>query len=135
VHALNLIEIEFNDDPKVMSALRALMDHFGTGYGRNKTIDELNAANEKSDALRTSLLSAMANDLGYKFEQMDIHRGGYLPEGWGTELNEQAVARRGLAELLSGRRTLPVFIAPTSSSPVTDIPQQQTSPFPPKPGG
>ncbi|HEY1630564.1 MAG TPA: DUF6680 family protein [Rhizomicrobium sp.] len=135
VGALNLVAVEFHGRNKVMSALKELMNHFDDGYGVNKTLDELKAANDKSDALRTSLLSAMATTLGYRFEQMEIHRGGYAPQGWGVELDEQAISRRGLSELLSGRRTLPVTVVTAAPDPVAQgNAQQQVSPFPPKPG-
>ncbi len=77
VKALNLVEIEFHRDAKVMAALRTLMAHFENGYGENKTLDELKLANDKSDALRTTLLSSIAKALKYDFEQMDILQGGY----------------------------------------------------------
>lgn len=132
VSAINLIEVEFHERKKVMAGLKELLDHFHEGYGVNKTVDELKAANDKSDMLRTSLLSAMADALGYKFEQMEIHRGGYTPQGWGVELDEQMTARRGLAELLSGRRTLPISVLPFAGNPVAAQPQQPQV-FPPKP--
>src|ERR1041385_5505484 len=94
VGAINLVAIEFHSKAKVVAALRDLVQHFETGYGANKTISELQAANEKSDALRTKLLSAMAVSLGYKIEQMEIHSGGYTPQGWANDLDEQARARK-----------------------------------------
>jgi hypothetical protein len=133
VGALNLIEIEFHDDDKVMGALRALIDHFHSGYGSNKTIEELEAANTKSDILRTTLLSAMANNLRYKIEQMDIHRGGYTPQGWGVEWDEQTTVRSGLAKILSGRQPLPISVVVPNSHLTHQAPQQGPSPFPPKP--
>lgn len=134
VGALNLVAVEFHGQAKVMAALKELMNHFDDGYGANKTIDELKAANEKSDALRTTLLSAMSKSLGYKFEQMEIHRGGYAPQGWAAELDEQTTARRGLAELLSGRRTLPVAVIANGSDLMGKAKTEQpVSPFPPKP--
>lgn len=134
VGALNLVAVEFHGQSKVMAALKDLLNHFEGGYGENKTIDELNAANEKSDALRTTLLSAMSKALGFKFEQMEIHRGAYAPRGWVAELDEQATARRGLSELLSGKRTLPITILTKEDDPIRNAKTDQpASPFPPKP--
>lgn len=134
VGSLNLVGVEFHRQKKVMSALKDLMNHFDDGYGMNKTVDELKSANDKSDALRTSLLSAMANSLGYHFEQMEIHRGGYAPQGWMSELDEQNITRRGLSELLSGRRTLPIEIVAAEGNAIGKANRQQPdSPFPPKP--
>lgn len=135
VGALNLVEIEFHAKLPVIAALRALIDHFESGYGANKTLDELKAANDRSDALRTKMLSEMAKTLGYKFEQMDIHRGGYTPIGWSNELDEQSRARKGLLELFYGSRALPVTIVqgPANAIAATSPPEHEASPFPPKP--
>jgi hypothetical protein len=133
VSALNLVEIEFISKPKVIAAFKALLSHYDSGYGANKTLDELKAANDKADALRTTLLSAIAVVLGYNFEQMDILRGSYMPQGWGVELDEQTAVRKGLAELLSGRRPLPIYVAqsPPTATPTDN--NEPASPFPPKP--
>lgn len=134
VGAFNLLEIDFHNFPKVMAARKELLNHFEGAFGENKTLDEIRAANEKADSLRTSLLSAMAEALGYKFEQMAIHRGAYTPAGWGVEFDEQAAVRKGLAELMSGRRVLPVTVIAASDNAVAGATaQQQASPFPPKP--
>jgi len=133
VSAINAVEIEFPKDPSVITALRNLIEHFETGYGENKTLDELKAANDKTDALRTTLISKIAEVLGYKFEQMEIHRGGYTPRGWGLEFDEQTAVRQGLAALLSGQRVLPVTFVASPQNLVAQQPQNNASPFPPKP--
>ena len=133
VGALNLVEIEFHRDEKVMAALKALMAHFEVGYGANKTLEELKAANDKSDALRTSLLSAIAKALKYDFEQMEILQGGYTPQGWSVELDEQTVIRRGLASVFNGQKALPITVVQQPTNAVNQTPAQPTSPFPPKP--
>lgn len=132
VGALNLVEIEFHKDAKVMKALAALMTHFETGYGDNKTLEELKSANDKSDILRTTLLSAIARSLKYNFEQMEILRGGYMPRGWNIESDEQEAIRRGLASVFNGQKAIPIIMVQTRNA-VTQTPTQQTSPFPPKP--
>ena len=134
VGAFNLVEVEFNRVSKVMAARKELLTHFENAYGANKTLEELKAANEKADSLRTKLLSAMAETLGYKLEQMEILRGAYSPQAWNVELDEQTAARQGLVDLLSGRRTLPVTIVTRTENRVGEVTtQQQISPFPPKP--
>lgn len=134
VGAYNLVAIEFSEFPKVMAARKELQNHFESGYGQNKTLDELKAANDKTEELRTTLLSTIAIALRYKIDQMEIHRGAYAPQGWGVELDEQATSRKGLAELLSGRRTLPITVVTTTENRVAEAnANQQVSPFPPKP--
>lgn len=133
VRALNLVEIEFHRDKKVMDAMKALMSQFETGYGANKTLEELNAANERTEALRTALLSAIARTLKYNFEQMEILRGGYTPQGWAAEIDEQTVIRQGLAAVFKGRLSIPITVTTPPGNAVAQTPTQPVSPFPPKP--
>jgi hypothetical protein len=133
VGALNLVEIEFHKNAKVIAALKGLMTYFEMAYGSRKTVDELKAANEKAEVLRTTLLSAIARALKFNFEQMEILNGGYSPLGWSVELDQQTTIRRGLAAIFNGQQTLPISVIAPSGNAVTQTPSQQISPFPPKP--
>jgi hypothetical protein len=103
VNALNLVEIEFNKVPAALSAYRELMRHINSG---GSTVSQRWLADHRS--YLTKLLSAMATELGYTIEQLDVFEGGYYPMGWGQVEEQQLALRLGLLELLSGKRSLPV---------------------------
>jgi hypothetical protein len=131
VGALNLVEIEFADDPAAVSSLRALFKHFGTVHPRRedeKTDDSMNGdelrkrddrffsrLGAERQALLAKLLHAIAKNLGFKIEQLEIFEGGYSPQGWEDVEREQQLIRRFMIELAFGRRSLPVAVTDYSS--------------------
>lgn len=122
VGALNLVEIEFANSPKVVSALRELFRHFGEQHvrrddekGDEKFLERI--ARERATLL-TKLLHSMATDLKFKIEQLEIFEGGYTPEGWHYVEKEQSLARGLLVDIAEGKRALPVMVFPPPEKPV-----------------
>ncbi|GGA73017.1 hypothetical protein GCM10011385_28610 [Nitratireductor aestuarii] len=124
VGALNLIEVEFAADDSVIKAWKE--------YLRNLSDRPPVQANElvqadffkRRETLLTKLISEMAKVLKFKVEQMDIFEGNYIPQGWHDEDWEQKIARKGLIDVLSGKR--PIVIQPY-------CPSQGQGPYPPAP--
>lgn len=110
VQALNLIDVEFdgnNEKEKaVRNAWKVLLDHFGDLSGPNMPAN----ANEKSVTLTTNLLMAMGNCLGYDFDEVHVKKGAYYPRGLGNVEEEQHALRRGLLDVLAGKRRIPVGV-------------------------
>ena len=84
-----------------------------------KTLSE-----KKRDALLTKLIDEIAKSLKFRVEQLDILEGNYVPQGWNDDDWEQRLVRRGLIEVLHGRR--PLTVQPFAA-------QNQNSPYPPAP--
>lgn len=104
VNALNQVEIEFHRVLDVMTAHREMMRFMNTPSPPDERWGQ------RHRSYLTKLLSAMAKELGYDFEQLDVLEGGYYPSGWGQAEEQQLGIRLGLIELLSGKRTLPVHV-------------------------
>jgi len=129
VNALNLVEIEFHNAETVLSAYRDLMRHINSGGAGTDP-----QWTDKHRSFLTKLLSAMAANLGYKIEQLDVFEGGYYPSGWGTESEQQLAIRLGLLELLSGKRSLPVHDSKQPTAPQSSfqaMADRLTNPNPP----
>jgi len=129
VNALNLVEIEFHNSGPVLAAYRDLMRHINSG---GAVVDDqwLN----KHRSFLTKLLSAMATELRYKTEQLDVFEGGYYPSGWGQEGEQQLAIRLGLLELLGGKRSLPVHDSKQAAAPQSSfqaMADRLTNPNPP----
>lgn len=118
VQALNLIDVEFDgnneSDKAVRTAWKVLLDHFGD-LGKPNPPEN---TPEKTAALTTTLLLAMGKSLGYDFDEVQIKKGAYYPMGLGNVEQEQHALRRGLLELLSGTRRLPVGVFEDSFPPI-----------------
>lgn len=127
VQALNLIDVEFEgkgEEKKVVDAWTVLLDHFGDLATLNKkqppaTAAEHVAAAEKTASLTTALLIAMGRCLGYDFNEVQIKKGAYYPMGLGNVEEEQHAVRRGVLDVLQGRRRIPVGIFEDRFPPIT----------------
>lgn len=126
VGALNLIEIEFHDNERVLTAWRDLLRHFAATHPRRPDEDitgpmdahERRSRDERFDrrlaqerqSLLAKLLHAIGKDIGFKAEQLDIFEGGYTPQGWEDYEIENRLIRRFTLDLLAGQRYLPVGV-------------------------
>ena len=106
VKALNTIDLEFNSsNPKekeVLNAWKAYLDLLG-----NKSISSWN---EKRIELLTDLLHKMAIVLSYDFDKTHIKNSSYAPIAYDDIETEQLIMRRGVIEILEGKKSLPVHI-------------------------
>ncbi len=113
VEALNMIDIEFYKNQKIVDAWKLLLDNF-FNYPRDPKEKDYQAklisCSEKSSDLLTDLLYEMAKSLGYNFDKVLLKRGCYIPQGHGDIEMEQFFIRKGLVELFLGKKSLPINI-------------------------
>ncbi len=126
VSALNLVEIEFYDNPEVVKKWKAYFDDL-VEYPRledEKISEGLSDAEiarrqanydkrvkEGRSKLLTELLYEMAQVLGYeKIKVLEILEGSYFPQGWGRIEAEQGLIRQYAIDLYFGRTALPVLV-------------------------
>jgi hypothetical protein len=135
VGALNLIEIEFHNVPKVLTPFKELMRHLGTAQPRLESEQVTDSMKEQEKISRNNsfwrrlqdersrllarLLHAMGNQVGLKTEQLEIFEGGYTPQGWEDDLTEARLIRRYITDLYHGYRVLPVGLIDYRQSTLT----------------
>jgi len=124
VGALNLVEVEFVDHPKVVEAWKSYLKNLGEELPPLEQKDRYDKALKDRDALLTKLIYEVSVVLKFKVQQLDILEGNYVPQGWHDDDSEQKLVRRHLIDVLSGRA--PLTIRPE----MTQIPN---SPYPPAP--
>jgi uncharacterized protein DUF6680 len=151
VGALNLVEIEFHDHPRVIEKWRKLFEHLGTPHQkrRDEEISETMPEHEKRERsnrywlrldqerheILAELLHAIGKVSGFsKMEQLEIFKGGYTPQGWTDVDFEQTAVRRLFAEIYLGHRMFPIGVfhfpgqqeqeQPKSEIPHPDAPLQ-----------
>ena len=124
VGALNLIEIEFADDEKVITAWKDYLNNLYEQLQPDASNEVSNAFLKKRENLLTKLIYEISQVLKFKVDQLDILEGNYLPKGWGDEDWEHRIQRQSLIEVLNGRR--PILIQQYQ-------PQEPMGPYPPAP--
>ena len=124
VGALNLVEVEFIDHPKVVDAWKAYLANLGEELPPIEQKDRYDRTLMMREKLLTTLIDEIAKVLKIEIKQLDILEGNYMPQGWADEEWEQKLVRRGLINVLYGRASIP--IQPLQS-------QQEQNPYPPPP--
>jgi hypothetical protein len=115
VECLNLIDVVFHSNARKEVEIRRLwkqyLDHLSDkGYPKDSW-------GSRRVELLVELLHAMAVALGFDFDKTHIKNQCYYPDGYGDFENDQGTIRRSLAEILSGRRPLPMWVANLPPAP------------------
>jgi hypothetical protein len=108
VMALNLVQVEFYQHPRIDTAYRTYIALLHGKFPEPGDPDAQRFFESKDDALY-DLLHEIADELGYKYDKRDLRRLAYGPQGWQNDEDQQRAARVLLIELLSGKRAMPVI--------------------------
>lgn len=114
VRALNMIDLVFygrrvlgimrrsKDEQAVLDAWKEYLDHLNTKVED----DALPLWTARGDELFTNLLFAIAQDVDYKFDRVQLKKGAYSPVAHGELEFEQAALRRAAIRALIGETPL-----------------------------
>jgi hypothetical protein len=107
----------------VTNAWKTYRTHLNSTYPK----DDANAGGAwtgTSNTLFANLLVALATDVGYDFERVQISDGVYQPSGQGNSVFELTQIRHALLELLNGKSNLNMavreFPAPTEGNKIVE---------------
>jgi hypothetical protein len=126
VEALNLIDIEFSGNNKkeksVRDAWKIYLNHlceYPQDYQDQAYKSKVDAWISKSSDCLVDMLYTMAQTLGYDFDKVQLKKGAYTPQGFIDLEFEQSLARRGVLDVLYGKRGIPVtpFEKPETTVP------------------
>lgn len=114
VVALNRIDLEFDrrntKEKAVIEAWKAYLDHL------NAKDLPLEHWVVRRIELLVEMLHNMARVLDYDFDKTHIKNSSYSPVAHGTLEEQQEAIRKGVIELLQGKRSLPVQVSsPTAA--------------------
>lgn len=108
VQALNMIDIEFHGSESkskaVLNAWKAYLDQLNTSQS------EPAVWLSKKEDLFVDLLYEMSRHLGYDFDKTHIRRTSYFPKGFGDLESDQLAIRKGVAAILSGEASFPIYV-------------------------
>lgn len=114
VRALNMIDLIFygertfgfhrrsSKEQTIIDAWKEYLDHLN-----NKLDDEqIQLWVAQGDEIFTNLLYAIAQDIGYKFDRVQLKRGAYTPIAHGELEAEQSELRKATLSLVTGKHAL-----------------------------
>ncbi len=104
VTALNMIDIDFYRNKKVIDAWRIYYDHLNSQSSNESII----AWSEKCVELLVELLYTMAQYLEYDFDKVQLKRGCYRPMGHDDIESDQRKILKGLTSILDGKNAIPI---------------------------
>ncbi len=106
VEALNLIDLEYpgskSKDKGVHEAWRSYLDALGTPNDPQRQ----DAIFERRNSAFIELMYEMAKRLNFPFDRVAIQRNVYSPVWHGKLEDDQELIRRGVVDLLTGKRAL-----------------------------
>ena len=114
VEALNRIDLEFDHNNKKEKAVIAAWKEY-LDLLSNSSISSEQWGIRRVD-LMVELLYKMADVLDYDFDKTHIKNSFYSPIAHGVTEEEQASLRRGLLEVLEGKRQIPISFSNIKSS-------------------
>jgi hypothetical protein len=117
VEALNLIDLEFSEkspkEKEVVDAWKVYLDHLSStsmpsDYQDPSYQAKLDAWGVKSSDYLIDLLFNMSRSLGYNYDRVQLRRGAYMPKGLTDIELELSLLRRGMLDVLYGKRAIPI---------------------------
>jgi hypothetical protein len=120
-----VIQTEFHDDEKVISAHKRYIDNLGGPALPPGSKEEVikRFVDDRDDAFN-EMMFEIGKHLGFSLDRRELAKYSYAPQGWVNAEAEQDAVRRLALELLQGKRPLP--ISPFQPSP-------SAAKFPPPP--
>ncbi len=133
VQALNMIDLVFygentfgvhrrsKKEQAIIAAWNEYRDHLGTTYSESAQTTWL----VKSNDLFVNLLYAMALDVGFSFDKVQLKNSAYSPIAHGDIEQENIATRKAWLEVIEGKRPLKMEILkiPTTPTPVSTKPK------------
>jgi hypothetical protein len=129
VQALNMIDIEFYGKAKasrdVLAAWKAYLNQLNQ-LSATPTPPSIENWATRRDDLFFELLYAMAKCLEYEFDKTELRQTSYIPRGYGDIETDLTRIRTGLADIVEGKKALPIWAIPVPPNPVPPGPKNST---------
>ena len=109
VNALNSVNLEFRGNSASDKEVMAAWHTYLAALNLNVPAREWAAGAEHRRDLFGDLLQKMARAVGYNFDIAAIKNDVYYPQGYTDAEIDQLEIRRGLKELLAGKRSIPLY--------------------------
>ena len=121
VEAMNLVELEFYNERKVMDCWRLYRNHLDDQAHIKRDVDSWDNDRNK---LLIDLLYEMSISLGYSYDKSQIQKGVYYPTGYADIENENTETRKLWLEVLRGQRQIPMKAEVWTNQPPNTTPPE-----------
>lgn len=121
VAALNIVELEFYDHPKVRTEFKKYIEHLSSPEPSGNQ-DDLNRYYEQRSDQFMELIYEIGVVVGYKFDKRELDRRSYVPKGWNDDQFMQRKNTFMINQLLEGQRPLPIMNFLSRQSPFPEAP-------------
>jgi hypothetical protein len=108
VTALNVIQIEFHDDERVITTYKRYIDNLGIFWPPGTKEDAAKKFLEDRDDAFNEMMFEIGKHLGFSLDKRELKKYSYAPQGWVNIEAEQNAVRQLALELLQGKRPLPI---------------------------
>jgi hypothetical protein len=121
VQALNSIDLLFHKDKNVVDAWRIYHDHL-TSLDQSPSDAQRDQWVKRDEDYLVELLAALSRVLGYDFDTLRLKRAIYAPSANAEHQSDSEMIRRSLADILSGKQTIPVRLTDAPTTPAQQRP-------------
>jgi hypothetical protein len=121
VEAMNLVELEFYNERKVMDCWRLYRNHLDDQAYIKRDVPSWDNDRNK---LLIDLLYEMSISLGYSYDKSQIQKGVYYPAGYVDIENENKETRKLWLEVLRGQRQIPMKAEVWTNQPPKTMPPE-----------
>jgi hypothetical protein len=98
VGALNLVEVDFNDCARIIEIFKELTECLKSG-SPHLSSQEAETINDRANRIKARMLGEMAKNLHYKFGEIDLYEGGYIPSVWTANADADRAVRDAASQL------------------------------------
>lgn len=111
IMALNLIDIEFSKNSNIRKIFKDLMTIYNdVDRWKNEDQDVRSRLLDDVDDASVRLIEAISKHLGYKYDNIEILRGGYYPSGLSDQEEQNRIIREFFVGMRNGSLYLPVAL-------------------------
>ena len=121
IEALNLVEIDFSKERKIMDCWQLYRNHLDDQAYIKR--DVASWENDRSK-LMIDLLYEMSISIGYSYDKSQIQKGVYYPSGYQNIENQNAETRKLWLEVLKGERQIPMKAEVYTNQPPKTTPPE-----------
>ena len=112
INALNMIDIEYYGDKKgakIVTKWREYLDHLNS-FPREGSEDQRKRWQETKDEILIDIIFEMSVYLQYNLERLTVKKAFYIPQAYADITLEQFVIRKGVIDILSGAKSIPMAV-------------------------
>jgi hypothetical protein len=116
VSAINLVQIDFSNDKKVIDTWEKCREALNIDFKQSRAEQELEILSKKINNSLADLVKTIGANLGYKQDKLDILDKSYSPQRWFDDESHIRKKEQLLMEILENKRPLDFRLTPVQNN-------------------